>query len=194
MTKQEIRQRYLNEVEDRIKAAESWAGDERFDKLHDVCMSSYGYTLFFPICGGFGSDHVFFDAFCELFSDAVLHCIDDDGNMCLVQVAVKGKLPGCGNDHVVVQTFVARGYEDELDKLQLLELAKMHGYKDYAFVSYVATNFDNDVIDFLHGLLPEWERIALLGKKDASEAHSYFEERRKMEAKFLKFIENRKEK
>lgn len=196
MNKEQIRENYLKFIEPKIQSAEQYADDPRFDKLMAVCNSSYGYSLFHPVCKEFSSKCIDFDALCELFS-YILYCLDDDGDLSFVSVILgdkKSTLNGFSDKELFFEdTFIMNGNRHELKAADIFKIATTHGFENTRLCSYVATRFDWDTLDFLYGLLAEWEAIAKLGTtNNANGAKDYFKECRRMDCKFRDYISKTK--
>ena len=199
MNKETIKEKYLKIIEPRIESAQQYADNPYFDKLYAICNSSYGYRLFYPICDGFHSKKVDFDAFCQLFGD-ISYCCEDDGEMTFISPIIEVESDRSFREfkfptYEDKECFIMLGERDNLDPIKVKEIATKHfSYKKTKLKSYVATRFDWGTIDFLYGLLGEWEIIAKMGDGSAGieESLNYFKEGKKMDEKMAKWIKESK--
>ena len=194
MTKEEIRLAYLDCIEHRIKSSETFAGDELFDKIRDIGRSPEGYNLFYPLTSDYGDEGIVFDALCGVYGN-MQYCWEDDGCMSFVHTTVQYKFnperdtkPCYGAD-----SFVMWGDPDCLPKESVEEWALKHFEHGSKLCKYRATIFTKEVVNYLHSLIPEWERITKLANSgDIEDDDKYFKESNNLQNVYKHYIETSK--
>jgi hypothetical protein len=192
MTETEIREAYLKSIEqDIVNAQTTCANDPYFDKLMNLCNSSYGYRLFYNLAtfrsNSTGSDKICFYSLCELYS-LIRYCWEDDGEISIVSAKCKyGRHKGNFNE-----IFVITGERNNLCDKDVANTALFHDSNDSKLISYTATIFSKEFLDFLVDMIPEFERVAKLGSYKSAEwedVENYFKENDKIKQTIMERIE-----
>ncbi len=201
MTKEEIREKYLKCIEERIQSAEYNENDVNFDRLVKLCESSYGYDLFYPL----HRSSFKFDDICNLYS-RFHHDIEDDGDSSFVCSEIMYVQDFHGfrepKEVTIINSFVIAGHREELNPQKVYELATLHqSYSSkYSFVGFSAIRFDWEVLEFLYSLLGEFKEIEELGGNSGffdnkgnilKDALDYYRRGRDMDNKFKNYIESK---
>lgn len=183
MTKEEIRAKYLAAIEEKILAAEMLADNPIYDKLYELInIKKFGYNLFHPMTKGELSN---FDVFCDIAS-WINYCWDDDGSTSLVCTTIKIPMPEefikmfPDKKHFIMQDdiFLMRGDCCYLDIENVKKYALRHDSHNSVLVEYTAILFRPATLDYLHSLIPSFERINRIGegKINRNDVTDYYKE------------------
>lgn len=193
MTPEEIREKYLNCVEPRIKtAAKKNANDPIFDKLYDLCniSSINAYEMFYPISDAFSSGPMPFDGLCELYH-LMRYCWDDDGMLSFVTTEVSAKNRFYNSTTISTINFVMSSDPDSLLEEDVAKHAFKHIHSFVRLASYTACLFTEKDLDFLYRLIPEWKRIEMAADSETCKAgDDYFKMSHNMEQRIKQHIIN----
>ncbi len=193
MTETQIREAYLESIESNIvEAQQICANDPYFDKLMKLCNSSYGYDLFYNLAtfrsSSISRDRICFYSLCKLYI-LMRYCWEDDGELSIVSAKCKyGEFKGYFNE-----VFVIEGESGFLDDKKVAQAALTHDSNNSKLISYTATIFSKDFLDFLVDMIPEFERVAKLGSDKNAEwedVENYFKENDKIKQTIMERIEN----
>jgi len=193
MTKEEIRQKYLDAIQGDLEKAESYANNINFHNLVRICETSYGYELFYPLkfVGGF-------DQICDLYS-RLHHDIEDDGDSSFVCAELSRVIDFAGLKEPKTISyyccFVMAGHRTDLSfSDDVFQYATYHVSDKISFSGFSAIRLEWDVIDFFKSLCDEFKEIDDLGKGESGDAgdDNYFNRRDLMTQKFKTYIESNK--
>jgi hypothetical protein len=191
MNKEEIRQKYLDSIQEDLEKAESYANNVNFDNLVHVCESSYGYDLFYPLKFVRG-----FDQICELYS-RFYHDIEDDGDSSFVCAELSRVIDFAGLKEPKIKSyyrcFVMAGHRtDPSFSDEVFKYATYHESDKPSLLGFSAMRLDWDVIDFFKSLCDEFEEIDDIGKFGWDHNYDviYFNRQELMTQKFKTYIES----
>jgi len=192
----DFRQKYHQLADNRIADFGNMCEHPYFDKLLAVMNSSYGYRLFNPLSGDFGKDGVDFDTYCRKVWPNVTHAVEDDGDICFLHVVLEWVYPYYESGTTFAwkngQFFVMNGSADELAEESIFKTATFHSPENGRMISYSGIRFNWDFVDFLYGMIPEFEAEKLVGEGtspgESVKIKKYRDMERAIEKKFEEYI------
>lgn len=154
-----FKDRYHFLVEQRINEFGNMCEHPHFDKLLDLINSFYGYKLFHPLSGDFDKNGIDFDTYCRKVWPNVIHAVEDDGDICFVHSVLSGKTSVMDRVWTTDDFFVMGGHIAEVSAEQVFKVASVHQPVGLSLVSYSGIRFDWEFVDFLHGMLRDFNEL-----------------------------------
>jgi len=201
MDKSELERLFVNLYKAKIRDGEQFLKDPRFDKMRTIMESELAYNLFYPIEKRFNScirPCLDIDIFLEFFSDMVYH-VDDDGAWSFVygqQISTPSFREGIEEGPFYMdEIFIAHGDRFELDKEYIGKQITYHGPQGMLPYRFIACAFNDEGIDFLFNLVPEFNKLRELSKiedKYDDLDHPYTTKMNELEATFKEYITSHK--
>lgn len=146
-------------VEQRLNTLGNMCEHPYFDKLLYLMNSPYGYRLFHPLSRDFDKYGIDFDTYCRKVWPNVIHAVEGDGDICFVHSVLSGKTSVMDRVWTTDDFFVMDGYIAEVSAEQIFKVASVHQPAGLSLVSYSGIRFDWELVDFLHGMLGDFNEL-----------------------------------